>query len=197
MKPMIAAIGLETQGTMPNSDGVRIAPLTTQPAGHRWRDGMEAVFFESSPTRIFASQADRTRFYETWLGRYLVHFPEFAFVAVDPQDHILGYVVGSANDPAHDPRFADIAYFRAFAALTETYPAHLHINLTEKARNLGLGGHLVATFAEAVRAAGARGLHVVTSENARNRGFYARQGFDLMSQALWLGTPIVFLARPL
>jgi GNAT superfamily N-acetyltransferase len=182
---------------MPKPDSIRIAPLRAEPAASRWRAGMESVFFEASPTKVFASEADRVRFRDMWLDRYVAHFPQFAFVALDPNNQVLGYVIGAADDPARDPAFADIAYFRAFAALTEAYPAHLHINLTESARNHGLGGRLIATFAEAVRAAGARGLHVVTSEGARNRGFYARQGFELKTSAQWLGASIVFLARTL
>jgi GNAT superfamily N-acetyltransferase len=161
------------------------------------RAEIEAIFFAASPTRTFATDAERAVFRDKWLGRYLESFPHLTFVSVDAEDCVTGYVVGAAHNPTDDLRFADIGYFRAFGDLSEAYPAHLHINLAPRARNRQLGGRLIEAFANAARAEGAGGLHVVTSENARNRTFYGRQGFALKATILWLGNPIVFLAKPL
>jgi GNAT superfamily N-acetyltransferase len=153
---------------------------------HRWSDiadrarlmpAIDRIFFEASATRSFASDAAREEFRERWLGRYLVHDPGFAYVAVDTAGGPIGYLVGCLDDPARAPRFADIGYFARFADLTARFPAHLHVNLAPAARNEGLGGALVGRFAADAASAGAPGLHVVTSQTSRNVAFYERNGF--------------------
>ncbi len=156
---------------------------------------MEGIFFAASATQSFADAATRAAFRERWLGRFLAHYPEGTFVAVDSRGTLLGYVIGSVDDPAHDPRFADIAYFKDLAQLTRHYPAHLHINLAPEARNKGIGGRLVEAFAGYARENGAIGVHVVTSKASRNRSFYARQGFDLLATLGAPGQEIVMLGR--
>ena len=173
----------------------RIVRLDVE-AAERLRPGIERIFFVASG-RTFAPGPERDAFMERWLGRYLAHFPEMTFVALDAAGDMLGYLVGACADPAVDPRFADIVYFREFASLTTRYPAHLHINLDARARNQGLGARLVEAFAARAKHSGAPGLHVVTGATARNRTFYARLGFALLATANWNATAIVLLGRPL
>ena len=139
----------------------------------------------------------RAAFRERWLGRHLEHFPDCTFLAVDTTESVLGYVVGALDDPAKDPRFDDIAYFRDFAHLTNRFPAHLHINLAVGARNRGIGGRLIEAFCANARASGAPGVHVVTGETSRNRPFYARTGFEPQATLGPAGRGAVFLARAL
>ena len=160
-------------------DGIRIVGTPQGGFGAQALAEIDAIFFEASATKSFASQASRAVFRERWLGRHLVHFPACTFLARDRAGTILGYVIGALDDPAHDPRFADIPYFRDFAHLTARYPAHLHINLAPAARNRGIGGRLVDAFCAHAAAQGKPGVHVVTSETSRNRSFYARQRFSL------------------
>lgn len=157
---------------------------------------MEAIFFAASATQSFSDAATKAAFRERWLGRFLVHFTEGTFVAVERgTGKVVGYVIGAVRDPAHDPRFADIAYFKDLAHLTAQYPAHLHINLAEHARNRGLGGRLIEAFAAHAREHGAPGVHVVTSKASRNRTFYTRQGFELLATLGEPGREIVMLGR--
>ncbi len=158
---------------------------------------IDAIFFEASATRSFASDAARAAFRERWLGRHLEHFPDCTFLAVAADATVLGYVVGALDDPAKDQHFADIPYFRDFAHLTERFPAHLHINLAAIARNRGIGGRLIEAFCASARDKGALGVHVVTGEMSRNRTFYARAGFELQATLGPAGRGAVFLARPL
>lgn len=158
---------------------------------------IDAIFFDASATKTFASEIDRAAFRERWLGRFLDHFSADCFVAVGPAGEVIGYVAGALEDPALDPRFADIGYFHHLAAETARFPAHLHINLAPEARNKAIGRHLIETFCRHARAAGARGVHVVTSAASRNRTFYARAGFTHVVAADWNGHPIVFLGRAL
>lgn len=160
---------------------------------------VDAIFFESSNTKSFACEADRTAFRHRWLGRYLDDFPELAHVlsvgcALNP-DTLAGYVIGAHHDPALTDRYDDIGYFHLLADLTRRYPAHLHINLRHDLRGRGYGSVLIERFVDDVRAAGLPGVHVVTGAAMRNAGFYRRNGFDFSQTFPWKGNELVFLGR--
>ncbi len=157
---------------------------------------IDAIFFEASNTKSFASDDARAAFRERWLGRYLTHDPEFAYLALAADGAVAGYLVGSIEDPAATPRFADIGYFAALSEHTKRFPAHLHVNVGPAFRNHGLGGHLIDRFVAAAKTARAPGVHVVTSEGAANIGFYNRNGFSEVARAGKDGR-LVFLARTL
>lgn len=163
---------------------------------------VEAIFFEASATRAFASDAERTAFHERWLGRYLAHDPRWFYVAIAGRTAasdgvVAGYLAGSLDDPARTPRFADIGYFRDLAPLTARYPAHLHINLAPEYRSRGWGEQLIAAFAADARAAGAPGLHVVTGRGLRNVRFYSACGFVEVGSFIWNDRELVMLGRTL
>jgi GNAT superfamily N-acetyltransferase len=151
--------------------------LSATPERDRLIDGIERVFFSSSLRQSFESAEERDAFRERWLGRYLLHFPQYAWVALDDSRHAVGYLVGSLGDPARDPLFADLPFFAHFDALTPRYPAQLHVNLDAAWRGRGIGARLVEAFADQARARGVPGVHVVTTRGARNVGFYLANGF--------------------
>lgn len=159
--------------------------------------GIDAVFFQSSNTQSFADAAARAAFRERWLGRYLHHDSQWAYVALAENGDVAGYLVGSLDDPAVSPRFDDIGYFAAFKELTRRFPAHLHVNLLPDARGAGIGGQLVARFVSDAANAGAPGVHVVTSRGARNVGFYARNGFTERGAAGEGAREVALLGRQL
>jgi len=138
---------------------------------------IDAIFFQASNTKSFVGDAARSAFRERWLGRYLRHDPQYAYLAFAASGHVMGYLVGSLDDPAMTNRFADIGYFSTFRELTKEFPAHLHVNLAPAFRNKGIGGRLIDAFISDAKASGAPGVHVVTSANAENVRFYNRNGF--------------------
>jgi GNAT superfamily N-acetyltransferase len=170
----------------------------------RWREvadrpgleaALDAIFFEASSVQSFPSAEARAAFRERWLGRYLQHDPDWAYLAIGPGQAIAGYLVGAIEDPALTPRFGDIAYFAELAAVTARYPAHLHINMAASARGLGIGARLVAAFLSDLRAAGVPGVHVVTGQGMRNVRFYERLGFSPAATRTYNGKTVVMLAR--
>ena len=183
--------------TGPIRGSITVRPFAAIADRPRLKPEIEAIFFAASATRSFAGDAVRTAFRERWLGRFLDHFPDCAFLALDDDGAVAGYIVGALADPAKDPRFSDIGYFRDFGHLTARYPAHLHINLAANARNRGIGGRLIDAFCGHARTQGAPGVHAVTAEQSRNRSFYARNGFALQATVDRSGPAIVFLARAL
>jgi GNAT superfamily N-acetyltransferase len=158
---------------------------------------LDAIFFEASNTKTFASDEARSAFRERWLGRYLRDDPEFAYVALAPAGNVIGYLVGAVDDPAIAPRFADIGHFKTFQHLTSQFPAHLHINLAPEARSQGIGSRLVEGFVADIKKTGVPGVHVVTSRDARNVRFYARNHFTEAGSAGEGLREVVFLARTL
>ena len=159
---------------------------------------VDAIFFEASGRRGFASPEERAAFRERWLGRYLRGGSDVVLVAEDRAGTVAGYLVGAVEDPAEQDRFVDIGYFRVeFRALCRRYPAHLHINLAPAFRSRGVGARLIAAFAARAAAAGAPGMHVVTAGDARNVRFYARCGLAELGAAPWNGRHVVFLGKPL
>lgn len=132
---------------------------------------------------------------------YVARHPDLAFVA-EVDGRVVGYVVGTDDTaafeewfrrewwPAAGARWARpgagrqaevLAYADARGAAGEhagEHPAHLHIDLLPEAQGRGLGRLLIETFAEALRARGVPGVHLVAS--AANEGavaFYPRVGF--------------------
>jgi ribosomal protein S18 acetylase RimI-like enzyme len=64
------------------------------------------------------------------------------------------------------------------AAIAEPFPAHLHIDLLERARGRGLGRLLIDTLLDELRARGVPGIHLgVDVANANAIGFYEHLGF--------------------
>lgn len=178
-------------------DEVSIEPLFGVSGPCHAIDDVEAIFYSASAVQSFASASDRAAFRERWLGRYLDSDPELAFVAVNTSGGVVGYIVGATDDPSLAPRFADIAFFQGWRDLTAVYPAHLHVNLAEKARGRGIGARLVTTFCVAAQARGVTGVHVVTGAAARNVGFYRRAGFAEAGRRARPTGDIVFMARVL
>lgn len=158
---------------------------------------IDAIFFEASGTRSFASEAERDAFRDRWLGRYLRDDPQFFYLLFDGEGRTAGYLAGAIEDPARSPRFADVGYFSGLAPLTKRFPAHLHINLAPQYRSRGWGQMLIRAFVADAVAAGAPGVHVVTGWGVRNVRFYLAAGFREVGQATWRDRKLVMLGLEL
>ena len=174
---------------------MRIAKWSELPDRDAATTAIDKIFFAASATQTFADDATRAAFRERWLGRYFTHDPQRVFVAIAENGAIVGYLVGSFDDPAKAARFSDLAFFADFAQLTARYPAQLHVNLDASARGGGIGGLLVEAFVAEVCHAGVPGVHVVTGQGVRNVGFYTRLGFIERGTRTAHGKTVVFLGR--
>lgn len=169
----------------------------TQAEQQRIVADLDDVFFSSSSTQFFENADVKSAFRERWLGRYLLHFPQYALLARDDAGRAVGYVVGSMTDPARDPLFSDLPFLAAFADASARFPAHLHINLGEGWRGQGIGARLIGAFGKAARNAGASGVHVVTQRGSRNVRFYLANGFIERAATTIGDTELLFLGRDL
>lgn len=149
---------------------------------------LDSIFFEASGTKTFADDAARAAFRERWLARYLVQYPQWAYLAMTPDATVAGYLVGALDEGSG---------FDDFAAAVARFPAHLHVNLSPSFRNRGIGAALIEAFAADAVQAGAKGIHVVTSADARNVRFYERAGFHPRARTMVNGRELLFLGRRL
>lgn len=138
-----------------------------------------------------------------YVGPYIVHGVGTQLVAVD-EAGVAGYLV-SADDtlafeawaeanwwpalrrryPSLDDGSPDAALIalihrpeRTPPATAARYPAHLHIDLQERARGRGLGGELIGRLLDELRERAVIGAHLgVDTENLNAIGFYEHLGF--------------------
>ena len=158
---------------------------------------IDSIFFEASSRQSFKDEDARSAFRQMWLWRYLDDEPQHAFAALNSDGRVCGYLVGSIDDPAQRPEFAELAYFRDFAELTVRFPAHLHINVDHAARSQGIGAALIEAFIAHLARLGVAGVHVVTGRGARNVRFYNRVGFREHGRTTWHHGEVVLLGREL
>ncbi|MEN9645745.1 MAG: hypothetical protein RL238_2414 [Actinomycetota bacterium] len=139
-----------------------------------------------------------------WAEQYLVFEPSFALVA-DLEGVAHGYVLAAPDTVALEARLEEewwptlrdryplpgagtavdrrlVAYLhrppRTPAAVTDRYPAHLHIDLLPELQGLGLGRQMIGAIEQRLRAAGCAGLHLgVDPRNEHAIGFYEHLGY--------------------
>lgn len=142
---------------------------------------------------------------EIFVLPYVARHPEYAFVVEADDGRVVGYVVGTPDTDGFEDWFATewwpehgsrwplpawessrqdgtliYAYSRRAGAepYGDQYPAHLHIDLLPELQGQGWGRRLIAVLADALRAGGVRGLHLVaSSDNTGALSFYERLGF--------------------
>ena len=142
-----------------------------------------------------------------YAGPYLASAPEHALVAVDSEG-VAGYCLVAPDTRAFEswaeqvwwPPLREqyplagtgadaelIAYLhhppRADDDVVRLFPAHLHIDLLDRARGTGLGRLLIERQASLLRARGVAGVHLeLAADNANARAFYAHLGFTRLAE---------------
>ncbi|CAM3706635.1 N-acetyltransferase [Kibdelosporangium persicum] len=141
-----------------------------------------------------------------FVGPYAVLEPSLAFVAEDAEG-VSGFIVGALDtkafeaelerdwwpelrtqypDPPEDAVLTeDQKLMRVIhhpyttpEEYLDRYPSHLHINLLPRTQGQGVGGRLMTTLFDALRAKGSQGVHLgVWAANTRAIGFYRHLGF--------------------
>lgn len=162
----------------------------------RHLQSIRRIFFESSVKKDFRDEAERERFFQKWTEYYLSEYPKYVYTACDQGGEVLGYLMGCPDSRQALSHFANqISSYSLFADLFDRFPAHLHINLTDAARGRGLGGQLIEAFIRDIK--GSAGVHIVTSQGARNAGFYKKNGFTYEDVRELKGAHYLFMGRRL
>lgn len=141
-----------------------------------------------------------------YVGPYVVGQPDLALVVAD-DDGVCGYLFGCADTRAFEA-WAETAWWPQLRAwyprrsdgsleaglidvlhapptapddVVAAYPAHLHIDLLEHVRGLGLGRRLIGWLLDRLRERGIAGVHLeVASDNANGIAFYEHLGFAVL-----------------
>ena len=134
-------------------------------------EGTQLVVVDEAGVCGYLLSTDDTRAFAAWQEAHWwpalrVRYPD---PEADPRD---AWLVRQIHQPPTLP-----------AAITDTYPAHLHIDLLARARGTGLGRVLIERLLADLRERGVRGVHMgVDPENANALGFYDHLGFHVLER---------------
>lgn len=155
---------------------------------------MREIFFESSLRKDFKDETERELFFQKYLGYYLKHYPDLAFVAFDKK--VLGYVVGALH--SDDPELEKLQpHLNSFRQHFLSFPSHLHINCHHEARGQGIGRKLVLALEDELKKRQVSGLHIMTSPDAANKNFYSSLGFHDQILQDFRGVSILLMGKAL
>lgn len=184
-----------------SSDEINIVDLSSVTLTAERLAELDEIFFTSSARTSFADDDDRQSFRQRWLGFYINDAAALNLVAVDASDRIVGYILSATAElkagKPRDPLETVRGYKPDWSDHVARFPAHLHINLLENHRGLGIGEKLVAKLCERLAQNTTKGVHLLTSANSRNVRFYEKCGFSEQARSSDAENAVVFLARRL
>lgn len=139
------------------------------------------IFFQTSSVQEFKTTDDKELFLYRYFGFYQENYPDLFFVALHDksEDIALGYICGmenSFNDESLIKLQPQLEFFEQEAC--QSYPAHLHINVSPLFHGQGTGATLVSAFESELAKRNVQGVHIITAPEAGNRTFYQKRGFD-------------------
>ena len=156
-------------------------------------DAMRAICEETSTIGL-RDEKDRQFLLLTFCDAYVL-YAEDCFVAVDADDRPVGYILCAADTRRFfrafrknvlpqivhlGPRYAVMARGVCFRQIlcASFAPAHMHIDLTARARRRGIGTALIRTLKTRLAAQGvSRVVLAVSRENEAAIRFYEKNGF--------------------
>jgi ribosomal protein S18 acetylase RimI-like enzyme len=133
--------------------------------------GTQLVLVDASGAAGYLLSTDDTLAFEAWAEeRWWPPLRQrYAFTADDTAD---GELIRHIHSPPRTP-----------AALAREYPAHLHIDLQERARGTGLGRGLIERLLSELRERDVPAVHLgVDGGNTNAIGFYEHLGFRRLDE---------------
>ena len=108
----------------------------------------------------------------------------------------MGYLTGCDNSLSALDFYRDrVASYQIFEEHFSAFPAHLHINCLPEYQGIGIGKKLMERFFCDLSARQVRGVHIITSGEARNIGFYHRLEFDFVAEKDFCGSRLRFMGK--
>ena len=150
------------------------------------------IFFDATSRKEFISEEAKGIFFKRWCGDYQTFYSEEFFV-VTVDNKVLGYLSG-CSDSLAGKNVLNVPGYNVFEDLFLNFPAHLHINFHSDARGKGLGSILVNHYIAYLHGR-VKGLHLITSPDAKNMSFYERLGFTNVHVRDFKGSPLQFMGR--
>lgn len=172
-----------------------IVPLSSRPdRAHLW-PMIEGIFFQSTTASFPPDSPQGRAFLERWTGYYRESEPDNILLSLDPGERLAGYLTGCLDSRGARRLYRDIEWYAHFEDLYDDFPAHFHVNCHPDDRGRGIGSALVGAFLGVCADAGLGGVHIITSWNARNIGFYRKNGFDIAHRRRWRDYDLLFMGR--
>lgn len=156
-----------------------------------------SIFFENSDV-IFKNDREKASFQFKYLDYYIENCSDFFNVSFY-NDQICGYICGDINIET----IYDLAKYHKYLDLFQNsykdYPAHLHINLSNRFQGLGIGSKMIEHFCSALLVANCElnGVHIITSEDSRNVNFYSKNGFNDIRKDLVSDSKLILMGKEL
>lgn len=168
------------------SDGADASALTTEP--NLLGEIYLGAYLRFAPELAFVLVDTRLPGAEGVVGYVIGTADTAAFEAVLDREwwpHLRErYPLGTFPEGSYDANLVAIIHgeHHSDPAVLERYPAHLHIDLLPGGQGGGNGRRMLTTLFDALRAAGAPGVHLgVSTTNTQATGFYAHIGFTPLS----------------
>lgn len=158
----------------------------------RIEEEIKNIFFEASSKKDFRDEEHKEEFFTRWCGNYLRYYPESFFLYLDQDNQTVGYLSAVFDTMSSLAKF-DYPGERVFLDHYKRFPAHLHINFSEKVRGLGLGSQLVLHVIDNLKTQKISGLNLITTPDALNVKFYERLGFDFTEVKNHNGHDLLFM----
>lgn len=162
----------------------------------KYKSGVQSVCLETSAFPL--SKAGMRKFLLlAYCDYYIEAEKENCFVAVDENDRVLGYILCSENFERYRHTFCGLYYpeIKALGAqyavmakgevfshllFSKSYPAHLHIDLSDSCRRQGVGTRLMERLKKELSEKGVHSLMLVCSSNNKAAvNFYIKNGFKI------------------
>ncbi len=159
------------------------------------REQLEKIFFDNSLIKSFKSLDEREKFFDRWCGQYLSNYPTQFYLALI-EGKLVGYLAGHTNSTRAIDELK-IPGYDLFKDYYGQYPAHLHINCDVHHQGLGIGTKLMNAFMDELRDKEIPGVNIITSIGAKNSGFYASLGFDIIDFREHKGTKLIMMGKKL
>lgn len=153
------------------------------------------IFFASSSVKTFSSEEKKENFFKKWCGDYKTYYPDEFFLLME-DDRVLGYLSGVMNSSFLIFKI-ETPGFLVFEDLFEKFPAHFHINLHPDERGRGAGSILVEYYFDFLRSKKIKGVHIVTSPDAKNIYFYKKLLFSFVDTREYNQRELLFMGRSL
>ncbi|OQA49421.1 MAG: Acetyltransferase (GNAT) family protein [Firmicutes bacterium ADurb.Bin300] len=162
------------------------------------RAGVENICIATAGRRAAENRLWAETILHIYCRYYITKAKEFCFVAVDEQDNPIGYILCAPDRNAYKRDFlrCEVRAIRQYSfiyslfALGEIisslpferkYPAHLHIDLLEGYRHMGIGSALINRLCDKLKKENIRGVMLSVSATNKNAvSFYIKNGFRFL-----------------
>lgn len=154
---------------------------------------IKEIFFECSSIKVFKDDEHRESFFYKWCGDYLALSPQSFFIYLI-NDKVAGYLSGYIDSKSALEKFL-IPGPEIFEDCFDKFPAHFHINCSPNHQGKGIGRSLVEHYLTELNDSGVNGVHLITSTDADNLGFYRALGFEFEVPRSFKSHELLFMGK--